>query len=48
VIINPDVSVKFPHAETTRVSVYQSLPGADQVLFLNAEQRAVFISIIVN
>jgi hypothetical protein len=47
VIINPDVSVKFPHAETTRVSVYQSLPGADQVLFLNAEQRAVFVSIIV-
>jgi tetratricopeptide (TPR) repeat protein len=47
-IINPDVSVKFPHAETTRVSVYRSLPGTDQVLFLNAEQRAVFISIIVN
>jgi hypothetical protein len=29
--------IRLPNAETTRHSVYQSLPDVDQVLFLNAE-----------
>ena len=46
VIVNPDVSVKFSNGENTRQSVYQSLPGIDQVLFLNAEQQAVLTTIV--
>lgn len=46
VVVNPNVSVKFSNAENTRQAVYQSLPGVDQVLFLNAEQQAVLTTIV--
>jgi tetratricopeptide (TPR) repeat protein len=46
VIVNPDVSVKFSNTENTRQSVYQTLPGVDQLLFLNAEQQAILTTIV--
>jgi tetratricopeptide (TPR) repeat protein len=46
VIVNPDVSVKFSNTENTRQSVYQTLPGVDQLLFLNGEQQAILTTIV--
>ena len=46
VVVNPDISVKLADTRNSRVSVYQSVRGADRVLFLNDEQQAVLTAIV--
>ena len=46
VIVNPDVSVKLSRTENARQTVYQTLPGVDPLLFLNAEQQAILTTIV--
>jgi hypothetical protein len=46
VILNPDISVKLPTVQSSRQTVYQSLPGVDRVLFLNNEQQVVLNDIV--
>jgi hypothetical protein len=46
VVLNPDISVWLPSVQSSRQTVYQSLPGVDRVLFLNNEQQAVLNNIV--
>ena len=45
-VVNPDISVKLADARNNRLSVYQSVRGADRVLFLNDEQQALLTAIV--
>jgi hypothetical protein len=45
-VVDPDFSVKLPSGEVTRVSVYEEVPGLDNVLFMSAEHRGFLAEII--
>jgi len=45
-VVNPDLTVRLPTGEVTRVTSYRPLPGLGNVLFANADQLQFFATMM--